>query len=103
MERVKPKFKRLHFVTVSGDNRYAFGLAFEQELLIAVNGGPGEFVIQDSTFVDERFVSDSDYLIELLIECLRHWLYDDNYIRECFKGKVWVNPDLKNVFSISRV
>lgn len=97
MERVKPKFKRLHFVEVLENNRYAFGLAFEQELLIAINSGPGEFVINDSTFVDDRFVRDPEYLTELLREFIRHWLYHDNYLKECFRGKVWVNPDLRSV------
>ena len=45
MDRVRPKFKQVHFVGVDGRNRFAFGLAFEQELLIAINSGPGEFVI----------------------------------------------------------
>ena len=69
---MKTNFRRLHFVTVKSDNYYAYGLAHEQELLIVLNSGSGEFVINYSTFVDERFIKDPEYLRELLKTCIRH-------------------------------
>lgn len=93
----KPKFEQLHFVSVE-ETVFAYGLAHEQELLIAMNSGPGEFVINYSTFVDTRFMKDPEYLRELLKECICHWLFDEKFQKECFSGPVWVNPELKKQF-----
>ncbi len=92
---MKPKFRQVHFVGVESSNQFAFGLALEKELLIAINSGPGEFVINYSIFIDDRFIKDSKYLLELLMECIHHWLFDKDYKKQCFSGPVWVNPDLK--------
>ena len=94
---MKPVFRQIHFVGVDSSNHFTFGLASGEDLLIALNTGPGEFVIHDSIFVDDRFVRDSNYLLDLLKECIHYWVFDEDYLKKCLWGKIWVNPDLKNL------
>ncbi len=91
---MKPKFRQIHFVGVDSNNHFAYGLAHEQKLLIVINSGPGEFVINYSIFIDNRFIKNQEYLLDLLKECIHHWLFDEDYKKQCFSGPVWVNPDL---------